>query len=146
MIRKISRNDRDAYLHMAHDFYHSPAVLHPIPEKHIIDTFEQLITSGPYIEGYVFETIGKCSGYALICQTYSQEAGGLVVWLDEFYVDPKFRGQGIGSEFLDYIEKHIPAARYRLEIEPENIRAEALYVSKGYEKVPYVQYVKEQHK
>ena len=29
MIRKLEKKDRELYIRMAHDFYHSPAVLHP---------------------------------------------------------------------------------------------------------------------
>ena len=39
--------------------------------------------------------------------TYSNEAGGMVVWLDEIYVKPEFRSQGIGSELIDFVIEKI---------------------------------------
>ena len=37
----------------------------------------------------------------------------------------------------------VPAARYRLEIEPDNVRAEKLYRRMGFEELPYKQMVRD---
>ena len=91
--------------------------------------------------GCIIEKDGVIAGYALLCKTWSQEAGGKTVWIDELYVLPEFRGQGIGHEFFDQLQKIEPAARYRLEIEPDNLRAKALYESMGFEDFDYRQLV-----
>jgi len=41
------------------------------------------------------------------------------------------------------MSENIPAARYRLETEPENEGARRLYARHGYEEFPYLQMVKE---
>ena len=46
------------------------------------------------------------------------------------------------SEFFLYIEQHCPAARYRLEVEPDNPRAIALYERRGFRFIPYLQMIK----
>ena len=141
MIRKIVKDDRAIYKKLVKEFYASPAVLHSIPDQHIDDTFIELIRSDEYLEGYMIEWEGEAAGYALLTKSYSQEAGGKVVWLDEFYVRNKFRGKGLGKSFLDFfIEKFGKcAARLRLEIEPENIRASALYSAYGFKPLEYRQ-------
>lgn len=75
-------------------------------------------------------------------KTFSQEAGGLVVWLEEGYIREPYRSMGLMSEFFLYIEQHCPAARYRLEVEPDNPRAIALYERKGFRFIPYLQMIK----
>ena len=49
---------------------------------------------------------------------------------------------GLGKAFFKYMEENYPAARYRLEIEPENLRAKKLYSSLGYKELPYAQMIK----
>ena len=74
-----------------------------------------------------------------------QEAGGLTVWLDEFYVREKYRGKGLGKSFLDFFLEIYSgkAARLRLETEPDNKRAAALYASYGFTPLDYRQMVVE---
>ena len=141
MIRKITENDRAAYLEMAHAFYHSPAVLHAVPDEHFERCFDELMAGSPYADALIFEHEGETAGYALLSKTYSQEAGGLCVWIEEIYVRPAFRKKGLGKAFFHALPRIIPAARYRLEIEPDNARAERLYRSMGFEPLLYRQLV-----
>lgn len=143
MIRKINENDREAFLTMTEDFYSSDAVCYRIPQEYRERTFNELMRSNIYLEGFIFEHEGKTAGYALINRSFSQEAGGLVVWLEELMVLPEYRSQGLSTEFFHYLEENIPAARYRLETEPENEGAIRLYKRMGFEFCPYTQWIKE---
>ena len=78
MIRKMTESDRDLYIEMAEEFYHSDAVLHPIPRAHFEKTAEEALKSGTYAEIYLLEYEGKTAGYGLTARTFSQEAGGQV--------------------------------------------------------------------
>ena len=141
MIRPITPADREIYLRMAHAFYHSEAVLHPVPDEYFARAFDEMMCSDAYLAGLIFEIDGKTAGYALLAKTYSQEAGGPAVWIDELYVEPAFRNQGAGKAFFAELQKLAPAARYRLEIEPDNLRAERLYKSMGFDVLGYKQLV-----
>ena len=143
MIRRITKNDREIYLQMAWEFYHSEAVLHPVPDDNYPRAFDEMMRSDAYMIGLIFEIEDQIAGYALLCKTYSQEAGGMAVWIDELYVRPEFRGRGTGKAFFAELEKIVPAARYRLEIEPDNARAEKLYRSMGFDVLGYRQMVKD---
>ena len=66
-----------------------------------------------------------------------------MVWVEEIYVRPEFRGMGLGRALLRALPELAPAARYRLEIEPDNARAEKLYREMGFEILPYRQMVRE---
>lgn len=143
LIRKIRPEDREIYLQMAREFYHSEAVLRPVPERHFSDAFEEMMRSEDYLTGLIFEYEGQVAGYCLLCRSYTQEAGGRVVWVDEIYVRPKFQGLGLGHALFEALEQIAPAARYRLEIEPDNVRAEQLYRRLGFEDLPYRQMMRE---
>lgn len=145
MIRELKLEDRDLYLKMAHDFYHSPAVLHPIPDSYMERTFEECMRGGIYAKLYLLEWEGKPAGYSLVSKTFSQEAGGYVCWLEELYIMEQYRSKGLGSEFFAYLEENREEGvkRFRLEVEEENFRAKELYERLGYKNMNYYQMVKE---
>ena len=85
------------------------------------------------------------SGYGLIAKTFSQEAGGMVYWLEELYILEEYRSKGLGSEYFRYMEEHKEegVTRFRLEVEKENERAWKLYKRQGYDWLEYDQMIKE---
>ncbi|MBR2464930.1 MAG: GNAT family N-acetyltransferase [Clostridia bacterium] len=141
--RKIKREDAAAYVEMATDFYSSPAVLHSIPQNYIENTVKAVLSGTPFADIYIFEENSTTVGYGLLAYTHSQEAGGLVCWLEEIYVRPAERGTGVGAAFIEFIKKTVPAARYRLEVEPDNTRVKALYRRHGFSPLAYESYVLE---
>ena len=145
MIRPVEPRDRAVYLQLAAEFYHSPAVLHPVPTAYLEATFEEITHASPYAEGFLLEQDGEAVGYALLSKGFSQEAGGAVVWVEELYIRETCRGQGLGSAFFRYLDEYLPPAvkRMRLEVEPDNARAAALYARHGFRPLPYAQMVKD---
>lgn len=139
MVRKMTVADRAAYLAMAGEFYASDAVHAPIPAERFVRTFDEAMRSDRYVGLYMLEMEGRAVGYALTARTYQQEAGGEVVWIDEIYVRPEGRSRGLGREFLAYVAERSGAARLRLEVAADNVRAKALYAAMGYEELPYEQ-------
>lgn len=142
MLRLFTSSDRADYCRLAHEFYRSDAVDHTIPDDFISRTADAVLAGTPYAAIYMLEQDGQLAGYALLALTWSQEAGGLAVWVEELYVLPQFRGQGLGSAFFRELEGLYPsAARFRLEIEPDNLRARALYAKMGFEELNYGQMI-----
>ncbi len=145
-VRNFSAEDRDAVLAMVDTFYHSPGVLHPIPTENFAAVFDEMCGGGSHrLRGLVVEHEGRCAGFCSLSFSYSTEAGGSVVLIEEVYIDPAFRGQGLGGEVFTFIHHEYSgkAARLRLEVAPENTRAIALYERLGFEKLPYVQMIRE---
>lgn len=145
MIRKIRADDRETYCAMATRFYRTPAVQRPIPARHIADTFCELMRSDAYAEAYIFEDEGRAAGYALLAKTFSQEAGGPVLWVEEIYVEPESRGCGLGRAFFDWLlaNRCRDVKRLRLEVEDDNVNAVALYRKCGFTRLGYSQMVRE---
>ncbi len=143
MIREIKAKDKDVFVNMARDFYKSEAVISEIPTQNILNTFDEVTSNSPYAKAYIIEHGGEIAGYALIGITYSNEAGGLVVWVEEIFIKENFRGLGLGSEFLSYVEDEFSdkAKRFRLEISHGNDAAPRLYERKGYHQLDYMQMV-----
>lgn len=139
-IRKIIQSDKDVFIEMGREFYNSDAVLYNIDDSFHYNTFDELMRSDVYLECYIFETeSGEIAGYALLDKMFSHEVGGMLVWVEELYVRSEFQGNGIGTAFFKYLYENVPAARYRLETEPENNRARALYERKGFKNLEYLQ-------
>lgn len=141
MIRKITENDKNEYLKMADDFYHSDAVSHCIPKENFLNAFDEAVKGSPFIELYILEQEGITAGYAAIAVTYTTEGGGKTLWLDELYVKEQFRGKGLGKSVIEFLQADKSVKRIRLEITPENERAKALYKSEGFAECEYRQMI-----
>lgn len=141
MIRKINKTDKDFYINSVKAFYSSDAVLHKIPEENIYRTFNELMNSETYAQCYIFEKDEKRAGYALLAKTFSQEAGGEVLWIDEIYILPQYRSQGIGNKFFEYLKTNTNVARLRLEFCPNNQKAIEVYKHQGFRPLEYEQMI-----
>lgn len=139
---KPTEKDRTEFISMSADFYASDAIMAPVPASFHENAFDELMRSERYVSCYFFIYEGKTAGFALIAKSYSREAGGTVIWVDELYLKPEYRGKGAATHFFHFLEQNVPAARYRLEVEEDNMRARKLYESKGYRYLPYLQMIK----
>ena len=141
MIREVTTAEREVFLQLLDEFYHSPAVLHPVPRTYFERTFQEVTSGSPYARAYLLECGGAPAGYAQLSFTYSTEAGGRVIWVEELYVRPQYQGRGLGGAFFRVLEETYAgqAARIRLEVEPDNDGARRLYGRVGFEELPYMQ-------
>lgn len=141
MIRPITKDDHQLFIDMSTEFYTSSAVCHSIPPEHHERAFWHMMEDDRYSRCYIAEHNGKAAGFMLISLTYSREAGGMAVWLEELYIRPEYRNAGLGGEFMDYIlNEYKDAKRFRLEITSGN-PAVHLYKRKGFEPFGYEQFI-----
>lgn len=145
MIRKMRKEDAEIFFNMTELFYASDAVIHPIPRKYHIDAFNEIMRSNVYLEGYIFEFKDKPVGYAITTKTFSHEAGGITLWIDEIYVLKGYRSRGLGKEFFNFLKATLDTSivRLRLEVESDNERAKKLYENMGFKKLEYDQMFKD---
>lgn len=141
MFRRMKEEDRELYYHYADLFYHSDAVNAPVPFENYVGTFDEMMRSDVYLRGYLFEDGGEPCGFALLSKTYSQEAGGISVTIEEIYIDPAHRSKGLATEFFDFLKSKREIMRLRLEVEDDNEGAKRLYERMGFELLPYLQMV-----
>ncbi|MDR1679712.1 MAG: GNAT family N-acetyltransferase [Prevotellaceae bacterium] len=143
MFRDIKPSDKEPFLAMGQEFFSSTAVAHTIDPQHFVRTFDEAIGHNPYLRILIIEIDNRIVGYAQLSFTYSNEAGGMVVLIEEVYIDESQRGKGIGKKLFEFIEKEYPSAgRFRLEVARNNQRAIDLYQHLGYKVLDYLQMVK----
>lgn len=139
MIRKFVSEDREDYIRFSTEFYNSSAVDKPVPREHFERGFDEMMRSDVYVQGYMLVCDGNNVGYCVTMKTYSVEAGGITIWIDELFVLEEYRSKGLGRELFKYIEENgdKKLRRIRLEVELENGRAISLYKKMGFEPAPY---------
>lgn len=138
-IRVIEEKDREHVIDMMRVFYASPAVLSNGSDEIFTADVDGCIGESPYIEGYIFEDDDNILGYAMIAKSFSTEFGKPCIWIEDLYIKEAFRGLGIGSCFLKFIEEKYSNSVFRLEAEVENERAVKVYKKCGYEILPYME-------
>lgn len=139
MIRKFVPEDREDYIRFSTEFYNSSAVDKPVPREHFEQGFDEMMRSDVYVQGYMLVCDGNNVGYCVTMKTYSVEAGGITIWIDELFVLEEYRSKGLGRELFKYIEENgdKKLRRIRLEVELENGRDISLYKKMGFEPAPY---------
>ena len=134
-IRRLTAGDFEEILTMMKVFYASDALLVHPTEAVLRRTLTEAVGDSPYLTGYGFEEDGVLAGYGMVTRSYSTEMGGVCVWIEDLYILPRYRGKGFGSSFLRFVEDRYrqEVVRLRLEAEPENERAMAVYAKAGFE-------------
>jgi GNAT superfamily N-acetyltransferase len=83
---------------------------------------------------FIFERGEKTVGYAIVINCWSNEFGGNMLFLDEVYVLPAERGQGIAGDFMDLLAKVAPrdTVAMQLEVDPSRKKLAKFYEKKGF--------------
>lgn len=141
-IRKLEEKDKTIYLKLMEQFYESDAVAHKVPKENFLKTFNECIKSDIYAISYILEYENKVAGYILLSKTYSNEAGGMALLIEELYVLKEFRNKGIAKKVFNFLKKEYnTCARFRLEVEKNNESAINLYKKIGFYNLKYLQMI-----
>lgn len=145
IIRDIKLNDKSSVISLMQKFYDMPAVLHKIPQTNYENTIDEVLNNTPYARLLVAEEDEKIAAYCLLAISYSNEAGGLCVFIEEIMTDDKYRNKGYGKALINFVFKEYEdkAKRFRLEVTKENKGAIRLYEKLGFEFLDYLQMIKE---
>ena len=77
MFRNAEEKDFALYMELAQEFYHSPAVMHPIPAQYMENTFREAMRSDVYIILRILEVDGEAAGYAILSRSFSPASSSL---------------------------------------------------------------------
>jgi GNAT superfamily N-acetyltransferase len=116
--------------------------LHPgVDNATLRDALQSLITTPALGRIWLIRVEEKTIGYAALNFFHSLEFAGRCGLIDEFFLQPPYRGQGIGKAALKWIcETAAPKLGVRavfLEVSPENTAARGLYNKAGFGARPY---------
>jgi ribosomal protein S18 acetylase RimI-like enzyme len=84
---------------------------------------------------YIFEIDAVVIGYLVLTFGFSFEYRGRDAFIDELFIKPEYRGQGIGSSALDFAEDECKKAgvnALHLEVERDKVRTIELYRRHGF--------------
>jgi len=82
-------------------------------------------------------------GYVILTRYHSVEKGGLTIYIDELYVEEKFRRQGVGSAIMNeivVIARNQGAKTLWAQSEPHNGAAKAFFTREGFQVSPYIDF------
>ena len=137
-IVRMDRSNSSEVYGMMRVFYDSPAVLHTSSDRVLKNDIEACIGDCPYLDGYVFMEDGQVAGYSMVSKSYTTEYGGICAWIEDLYIKENFRRRGISKQFFEKLPSMYPEiVRFKLEVEPENVRAIETYKRCGYTKLHY---------
>ncbi len=110
-----------------------PSPQHPTPE-HTRLTFREFERYPEKGGVWIFEQAENTAGYAILVRFWSNEYGGNKIIVDELFVLPEYRGQGISTAFFQFLPGHFAASAVALELEvtPGNVAARRLYERLGF--------------
>ncbi|MET9631733.1 GNAT family N-acetyltransferase [Lentzea sp. NPDC006480] len=111
MIRRVEARDVDAVVELVHEL----ALYERAPEQcHL--TSEQLHTAlfgeNPALFGHVAEVDGRVVGIALWFLNFSTWDGVHGIYLEDLYVTPDQRGNGLGKQLLETLAQECVARGY----------------------------------
>lgn len=84
---------------------------------------------------WLMEDQGRAFGYAVLTFGYAIESGGRDAILDELYLREAYRGRGLGTQFLAFVESFCQEkglAGLSLFVERKNLRAQSVYRKLNY--------------
>jgi ribosomal protein S18 acetylase RimI-like enzyme len=133
-LRRASRADMDRLLGMIRAFYVEDGTIRHVPDR-LRRAVEELMDDRSLGRLWLIDAERSGVGYLVAVWGYSLEWHGRDAFVDELYVEPPFRSQGIGSRALTLAEEECRSAGIRalhLEVERTNTRAQELYRRLGY--------------
>lgn len=94
------------------------------------NTIQTLLTNQTFGKIWLIDYQGQTIGYITLCFGYSIEFAGRDAFIDEFFIQSDFRGQGLGKEVLRQIKIAAKIEGIRtlhLEVAKTNLQAQKLY-------------------
>ena len=112
---------------------------HHVHEEHkmkssVADLRRALFAPQPALEGIVAEVASEYAGMSLFFPSYSTWLGRTGVYVQDIYVEPRFRGQGIGDRLLQHVAAMTRAkggTYMRLAVDTKNVAAMRFYTRLG---------------
>jgi ribosomal protein S18 acetylase RimI-like enzyme len=100
----------------------------------VADLHRAMFGADPALQGIVAEVASEYAGMSLFFRSYSTFNGHMGVYVQDIYVEPRFRGQGVGDRLLQHVAALTRAsggAYMRLAVDTQNLSAMRFYTRLG---------------
>jgi len=138
-MRKASLMDVQQLVTMMAEFYStSPYVLNP---RRATDAFTALLADERLGHVWFIQSNSKDVGYVVVTLCHSMTFGGTVAVVDDFFIQPAFRGAGLGKAAMEEIRNYCASRGVRaihVEAGHDNAPALAVYRRAGFVDVDHV--------
>ena len=128
-IRRIKSQDFERLIELFHEF----AEFEKLPEN-MINTVDKMNAEKAYLHGFVaLNTLNEIVGYVTFFYGYYTWFGKSL-YMDDLYIQPEFRGKGIGTKLLNKVIAHARKSKchkLRWQVSQWNKQAIAFYQSYG---------------
>jgi ribosomal protein S18 acetylase RimI-like enzyme len=107
----------------------------PFNERVVAQTWEQFFSNAEFGRAWVLHVGSEVAGYVILTLGYSFEYRGREAFVDELYVEEKFRGAGVGRRAMEFVEaraRELGVSAVHLEVDRGNDPALGLYRRTGY--------------
>jgi GNAT superfamily N-acetyltransferase len=136
-VREAGQSDVPTLAGLMRDFYaESGHVLHM---RRAEAAFRELATRPELGRVWLAERDGETAGYVAVTFVFAMEHGGPVAVVDDFYVRPEARGEGLGTRTLAAVRRaceDLGMRAMRVEVGVDDLVAQAVYRSAGFEALP----------
>lgn len=133
MLRLASTDEVDLLVQLIGEFYAESG--YPLDEAAARGAFTQLVTQPELGRVWLVLVVDEPVGYLALTFGFSLEYYGRDAFIDDFYIRPAHRNQGLGSAVLHQVleEAHrLDVRAVHLEVERTNHRAQAVYAKHGF--------------
>lgn len=129
-MRRASLNDVPLLVRMMTDFYSdSPYTLNP---RRATEAFTSLLSDERLGHVWFVQSDSRDVGYVVVTLCHSMTFGGLTAVIDDFYVEPAFRGKGLGKAAIQVVRTYCAGHGIRaIQVETGRDNATALAVYRG---------------
>ena len=107
----------------------------PFDERAVTQTWQQFFSNADFGRAWLILVGSELAGYVILTLGYSFEYRGREAFVDELYVEEKFRGTGVGRRAMEFVEeraRELGVNAMHLEVDRGNDAALALYRRIGY--------------
>jgi GNAT superfamily N-acetyltransferase len=134
MWRQARPEDGDQIVSMCLALYREDPGFAPVEPEQVRETLGVFECQPARGRAVVAEVGDRISGYAFLVPYWSNELGGEVCAVDELYVRPERRGEGLGSALFGAVDagRFGAFAATALGVTPGNARARRLYERLGF--------------
>jgi ribosomal protein S18 acetylase RimI-like enzyme len=132
-MRPATSEDRTLLVALMKEFYAESAT--PLDPAHAARSFAALLADDRLGKVWLIQAGDKDVGYVVITFSYSMEFGGRNAFIDDLFIQPAYRGAGLGTTALAEVRAFCIEGGVRalhLEAGRDNFAAQALYRSAGF--------------